>query len=98
VSGAAVEALGTGDTFQMLAPYVETRTHVEALGTGDAFQRRGLATALVEACEAWAFASGAVQITATTYLCSEVSIPFWERRMGYSRRGVTFVKRLVPEA
>lgn len=84
--------------FQMLAPYVEIRAHVEALGTGDSFRRRGLATALVEACEAWARSHGAVQVSATTYLASEVSVPFWESRMGYGRRGVTFVKRLPPDA
>lgn len=82
------------ERFRYLAPYVETRAHVEALGTADAFQRRGLATALVEAVEAWARRRGATQISATTYAASEVSTPFWERRMGYRRRGVTFVKRL----
>lgn len=80
--------------YQYLAPYAETRAHVEALGTGDAFQRRGLATRLVEACERWARERGATRISATTYAASEVSIPFWEERMGYGRRGITFVKRL----
>jgi len=89
---------GAGARFQMLAPYVETRAHVEALGTADAFARQGLATALVRACEAWASSHGAAQISATTYLASEVSVPFWEARMGYRRRGVTFVKRLSPHA
>jgi GNAT superfamily N-acetyltransferase len=84
--------------FQMLAPYTETRAHVDALGTGDAHQRRGLATALVEAAETWARSHGAAQISATTYLESQVSVPFWESRMGYQRRGVTFVKRLSKEA
>ena len=80
--------------FQYLAPYAENRAHVEALGTGDAHLRRGLATRLVEACEAWARERGAVRISATTYAASEVSVPFWEERMGYERRGITFVKRL----
>jgi GNAT superfamily N-acetyltransferase len=80
--------------FQYLAPYVETRGYIEALGTGDAYQRRGLATLLVEACEAWAFERGATQMGTATYLASELSIPFWEQRMGYSRRGVNLVKRL----
>jgi GNAT superfamily N-acetyltransferase len=67
--------------FQYLAPSVETRGYVEALGTADAYQGRGLATRLVEACEAWARDLGASQMGAATYLDSEVSIPFWERRM-----------------
>lgn len=88
---------GEDAPFQYLQPYVETRAHVEALGTGAAHARRGLATALVEAVEAWARERGAVSISATTYHASPVSIPFWERRMGYRRRGVTLVKRLGEE-
>ena len=79
---------------QMLADYPYRRVHVEALGTAEAFQRRGLATALVEAIEAWAREKGARAISAETYLQSPVSIPFWERRMGYRRRSVMLTKRL----
>lgn len=79
---------------QMLADYPYRRVHVEALGTAEAFQRRGLATALVEAIEAWAREKGARAISAETYLQSPVSIPFWERRMGYRRRSVELTKRL----
>lgn len=79
---------------QMLADYPYRRVHVEALGTADAFQRRGLATLLVEAVEAWARENGAHAISAETYLASPVSIPFWEQRMGYRRRSVKLTKRL----
>jgi GNAT superfamily N-acetyltransferase len=79
---------------QMLADYPYRRVHVEALGTADGYQRRGLATQLVEAVEAWARERGVRAISAETYLDSPVSIPFWERRMGYRRRSVKFTKRL----
>lgn len=79
---------------QMLADYPHRRVHVEALGTANAFQRRGLATLLVEAVEAWARDEGARAISAETYLDSPVSIPFWEGRMGYRRRSVKLTKRL----
>jgi len=79
---------------QMLADYPYPRVHVEALGTANAFQRRGLATLLVEAVEAWAREHGARAISADTYLQSPVSIPFWEERMGYRRRSVRLTKRL----
>ena len=79
---------------QMLADHPYPRVHVEALGTADAFQRRGLATSLVEAVEAWARKKGARVISAETYLESPVSIPFWEQRMGYRRRSVKLTKRL----
>ena len=80
--------------FQYLAPYAEPRAHVDALGTADAYQGRGLATMLVERCEAWARERGARQIGTATYLESELSIPFWERRMGFRRKGVNLVKQL----
>jgi GNAT superfamily N-acetyltransferase len=79
---------------QMLSDYPHRRVHVGALGTADVFQRRGLATQLVESVEAWARERGARAISAETYLDSPVSIPFWERRMGYRRRSVKFTKRL----
>lgn len=79
---------------QMLADYPYRRVHVEALGTADAFRRRGLATTLVDAVEAWAREQGARAISAETYLESPVSIPFWEQRMGYRRRSVKLTKRL----
>jgi GNAT superfamily N-acetyltransferase len=79
---------------QMLGDYPYRRVHVEALGTADAFQRQGLATQLVEAVETWARERGARAISAETHLESPVSIPFWERRMGYRRRSVKFTKRL----
>ena len=79
---------------QMLADHPHKRVHVEALGTANAFQRRGLATQLVEAVERWGRERGARAISAETYLESPVSIPFWERRMGYRRRSVKLTKRL----
>jgi GNAT superfamily N-acetyltransferase len=79
---------------EMLGDRPYRRVHVEALGTANANQRQGLATQLVEAAEAWAREQGARAISAGTYLESPVSIPFWERRMGYRRRSVKFTKRL----
>jgi GNAT superfamily N-acetyltransferase len=70
---------------------------VEALGTATAYQGRGLATLLVERCETWARERGATQISTSTYLASEVSVPFWERRMRFRRKGVNLVKRLREE-
>ena len=78
----------------MLADRPYRRAHVETLGTADAFQRRGLATQLVDAVEAWAREQGARVITAGTYLDSPVAMPFWEQRMGYRRRSVILDKRL----
>jgi len=81
-------------TREMLADRAYRRVHVESLGTGTAFQRRGLATQLVEAVEAWAREQDARIISAGTYLDSPVAMPFWAQRMGYRRRSVILAKRL----
>lgn len=80
--------------FQMLPDREVTRLWIEALGTANAHQRRGVATRLVAAAEEWGSSRGAVVVGAETYLESEVSVPFWERRMGYRRRSGRFTKRL----
>lgn len=80
--------------FQMLPDREVTRLWIEALGTANAHQRRGVATRLVAAAEEWGRSRGAVVVGAETYLESEVSVPFWERRMGYRRRSGRFTKRL----
>ena len=80
---------------QMLPALAHTRLSIEALGAARAYQRRGVATVLVAAAEAWGRERGATFARATTYYASEVSIPFWEQRAGYARRGITFAKRLA---
>jgi GNAT superfamily N-acetyltransferase len=72
----------------------KTRAVIDALGTAEAFQRRGVATALVEAAEAWAREQGATLVWTWTYIDSPLSIPFWERRMHYRRRSVKLQKPL----
>lgn len=72
----------------------ETRAVIDALGTAEAFQRQGVATALVEAAEAWAREQGATLVWTWTYIDSPLSIPFWERRMRYRRRSVKLQKPL----
>ena len=75
-----------------------TRLHINSVGTADAFKRRGVATALVEAAEAWARANGASVATLDTWIDSPLSVPFWEERMGYARRSIIFRKELEPSA
>jgi GNAT superfamily N-acetyltransferase len=69
-----------------------TRLHINALGTAREFQRRGVATALVEAAEAWGRDHGATVATCDTWIGSPMSVPFWERRMSYERRAVILRK------
>jgi GNAT superfamily N-acetyltransferase len=81
--------------WQMVAELAETRLVIDSLGTADAYQRRGLATELVEAAEAWGRARGATVAWTDTHAASPVSVPFWEQRVGYRRREVRLTKRLV---
>ena len=65
----------------------QTRLFIGYLGTADRYKRRGVATRLVEAAEEW----GRV---CDTYIDSPLSVPFWERRMGYERRAIVLRKSL----
>jgi GNAT superfamily N-acetyltransferase len=79
-------------------PYLaETRISIDALGVGDAYRRRGLASRLVEAVEAWGRERGATLAATDTYVDSPLSIPFWQERMGYRPRSVVMWRRLDDE-
>jgi GNAT superfamily N-acetyltransferase len=79
---------------QMVSHLAETRLLIDALGTATAYQRRGVATALVEAVEEWGRSRGATKAILDTYIRSELSMPFWEKRMRYTPHSVIFHKRL----
>ena len=72
----------------------ETRLTINFVGTADAYKRQGVATALVEAAEGWGRSKGASVAICDTYIDSPLSVPFWEERMGYSRRAIIFRKAL----
>lgn len=70
------------------------RLHIGFVQTSDRFKRLGVATCLVEAAEAWGRERGARVAICDTYLDSPMSVPFWERRMGYTRRAIVLRKEL----
>jgi ribosomal protein S18 acetylase RimI-like enzyme len=72
----------------------QPRLFINFVGTADAFKRMGVATRLVEAAEGWGRSKGAAVAVCDTYIDSPLSIPFWEERMGYTRRAVIFRKQL----
>jgi len=73
----------------------ETRLAINFVGTADAYKRQGVATQLVAAAEEWGRSQGATVAICDTYIDSPLSVPFWERRMGYERRAIIFRKRLT---
>ena len=73
----------------------QPRLFISFVGTADAFKRMGVATHLVEAAETWGRSHGAVAAICDTYIDSPLSVPFWEKRMGYKRRAVILRKPLA---
>lgn len=70
------------------------RLMIHALVVQRAYWRRGIGTRLMQYAEAWGRSQGAEIALLDTYVGSDVSVPFYERRMGYHRRALRFVKTL----
>ncbi len=80
--------------YQTQRELAHRRLAISFVGTADAYKRRGVATQLVDAAEAWGRKHGAVVAVCDTWLGSPMSVPFWEERMGYTRHAVILRKRL----
>jgi len=92
--GAHVEPPMENADRQMIPYLGSTRLFIDSLGTSSAYRRQGVASALVEAAEDWGRRKGAAVAILDTYTRSPVSVPFWEKRMHYSRRAIIFQKSL----
>ena len=91
---ARVEHPAPGAARQMVREPGWTRLHIDALLVDQAVWREGTGTALLTAAEAWGRDRGAEVVRLDTYADSPVSVPFYERRMGYQRRSIVFQKWL----
>ena len=80
--------------FQLLRDLGRARLVVGVLAVAEAARRSGVGTALMTAIEAAARERGAEVVTLDTNLRSPLSVPFYENRMGYQRRGLIFRKEL----
>ncbi len=72
----------------------QVRVYVDILVVQAAYRRHGIGTQLMEAVEEWARDRGSNVVLLDTYIGSALSVPFYERRMGYSRRSLRFSKTL----
>ncbi len=70
------------------------RLMVDALMVDQPMWRQGIGTALLAAAESWGRDRGAKVVRLYTYPGSTVSVPFYERHMGYERRSILFQKAL----
>ena len=83
------------DRFQGNADLAKVRLFIHGLSVRRDHWRQGVATALVEAAEAWGRQRGAVIALCDTWPGSPVSLPFWQRRMNYQPRAVRLRKPLA---
>jgi GNAT superfamily N-acetyltransferase len=79
---------------QLVREVGQLRVFVNALAVQAAYRRRGVGTRLLEAVEGWGRQLGATLISLDTFIDSPLSVPFYQRRMGYQRRAIIFQKRL----
>jgi GNAT superfamily N-acetyltransferase len=78
---------------QLVREVGQLRVFVNALAVQAAYRRRGVGTRLLEAVEGWGRQQGATLISLDTFIDSPLSVPFYERRMGYQRRAITFFQK-----
>jgi GNAT superfamily N-acetyltransferase len=91
---AAVERPVENAAGQLLRDLGRVRVVIHALVVQEAHRRQGIGTKLMQAAEAWAGGRGAVIALVDTYVGSPLSVPFYETRLGYSRRILRFRKEL----
>jgi GNAT superfamily N-acetyltransferase len=91
---ALIEYPGPGAARQMTREHGWTRLHIDALMVDQAAWHQGVGTALLTAAETWGRDRGARVVRLDTYADSPVSVPFYERHMGYRRRAIVFQKPL----
>jgi GNAT superfamily N-acetyltransferase len=91
---ARIEHAAPGAARQMVREHGRTRLIIDALLVDQAVWREGAGTALLTAAEAWGRDRGAEVVRLDTYAGSPVSVPFYERHMGYQRRSIVFQKPL----
>jgi GNAT superfamily N-acetyltransferase len=91
---ARIEQPAPGAAREMAREHGWTRLHIDALLVDQAAWHQGVGTALLTAAEGWGRDHGAQVVRLDTYADSPVSVPFYERHMGYRRRAVVFQKPL----
>ncbi len=79
---------------QMLRDLGRARVIVNNLAVDHSRWHAGIGTALMNAAEEWGKERGAEVAGLDTYVESPVSVPFYEKRMGYSRYSIMFRKHL----
>lgn len=91
---ATVEPARADARWQIQRDLGAPRLVIEALAVRESHRRSGVGGALMRAIEGWGRERGAAVALTDTNLRSPLSLPFYERGMGYARRGVILRKGL----
>lgn len=79
---------------QVQTDLARRRLHVDGLAVTGARRRGGVGSALMRAVEQWGRSRGAEVIILETETNNPMSVPFYERRMGFSAEAVIFRKEI----
>lgn len=90
------EPLETADR-QVQRDLGRRRLHVDSLAVTATYRRGGVGTALMRAVEEWGRSHGAEVIVLETETNNPMSVPFYERRMGFTAQAVIFRKEIDPD-
>ncbi len=71
---------------------------VDSLAVTGKHRRSGVGSALMRAVEQWGRSQGAQVIILETESNNPMSVPFYERRMGFSAQATIFRKEIDPSA
>jgi GNAT superfamily N-acetyltransferase len=91
---ARVEHPAASIAHQLIRELGWIRLIVDALVVHRAVWRQGIGGALLTQAESWGRDRGAAVVRLYTFPGSPVSVPFYERHMGYQRRSILFQKPL----
>jgi GNAT superfamily N-acetyltransferase len=91
---AHVEHPAASAAHQLVRDLGWVRLVVDALMVEQALWRQGIVSGLLAAAESWGLARSASIVRLSTYAESPVTVPFYERHLGYERRSILFQKPL----
>jgi GNAT superfamily N-acetyltransferase len=94
VSAALNEPMDSAER-QLQTDLSRRRLHVNSLGVTESHRHSGVGSALMRAVEEWGRSQGAEVMLLETELNNPVSVPFYERRMGFSAQDVVFRKDIT---
>lgn len=80
--------------YQLQRQFAETRLVVDVVFVREEFRRFGVGGGLMASLEEWGRSRGATVSLLDTYPESALSLPFFQERMGYSRRSIRLWRRL----